>query len=287
MRKLAPAIAGLLLVALLGGLVVVQRTAAATVNGQRISRKAFYEALVARAGEEVLDELVLSVLIAQEAKRAKLSVSSAELETELNKIRDQVGGQAQLDLLLMQYGMTMDGFKQQIKERMLLAKLIEASLVLSAEDVEAFFTENRDLYDREEQVRARHILVETKAEADAIFNQLRGGADFAALAKEKSKDASTKDDGGDLGTFSRGDMVEAFSLAAFALQPGETSRPVKATDGWHVIRCEQKFPAEEAVFAQIADQVKKDAMAARVQDRMPLYVEELKGRASINYYIRP
>jgi len=91
------------------------------------------------------------------------------------------------------------------------------------------------------EIRASHILVATEDEAKEIIKQLAGGADFAAIAKEKSTDPSAKQNGGDLGYFTAGEMVPEFSQAAFALEKGESSKaPVKSQFGWHVIKVVDK-----------------------------------------------
>ncbi|RJQ19359.1 peptidylprolyl isomerase [Candidatus Woesearchaeota archaeon] len=86
------------------------------------------------------------------------------------------------------------------------------------------------------KVHAAHILVKTEAEALGILYDIKHGKDFGQAAKEKSLCPSAKN-GGDLGTFSRGQMVKEFEIAAFALKPGELSKPVKTQFGWHVIKC--------------------------------------------------
>jgi len=91
-----------------------------------------------------------------------------------------------------------------------------------------------------EQVQARHILLQTREEADAALARLRDGEDFAELAAELSIDTATKEQGGDLGWFPRGQMTPAFSEAAFALQPGETSEVVETEFGYHIIRLDQR-----------------------------------------------
>lgn len=85
------------------------------------------------------------------------------------------------------------------------------------------------------KIRASHILVGSKEEADQIFEELMDGYDFEAIAKQQSKCPSGKK-GGDLGFFSRGQMVKEFENAAFSLKPGQISRPVKTQFGWHVIK---------------------------------------------------
>jgi peptidyl-prolyl cis-trans isomerase C len=111
----------------------------------------------------------------------------------------------------------------------------------------------------EQEVRARHILVESEDEAKAVKAELDKGADFAELAKKKSKDPGSAD-GGDLGFFTKEQMVPEFSAVAFALEPGKISDPVKSQFGWHVIKVEEK----RARKAQ-ADYVAKLRTEAKVE----------------------
>jgi peptidyl-prolyl cis-trans isomerase C len=116
----------------------------------------------------------------------------------------------------------------------------------------------------EQEVHARHILVETEDEAKQVEEELKKGADFAELAKKKSKDPGASD-GGDLGFFTKDQMVPEFSTVAFALEPGKISDPVKSQFGWHVIKLEEKrarkAPEFEQVKAQIETYVTRKAQA--------------------------
>jgi len=94
----------------------------------------------------------------------------------------------------------------------------------------------------EQEVHARHILVETEDEAKAVKAELDKGADFAELAKKKSKDPGSAD-GGDLGFFTKEQMVPEFSTVAFALEPGKISDPVKSQFGWHIIKVRKSATA--------------------------------------------
>src|SRR6185369_4104791 len=134
----------------------------------------------------------------------------------------------------------------------------------------------------EVEVHARHILVETEDEAKAIAAELKKGADFADLAKKKSKDPGASD-GGDLGFFTKDQMVPEFSAVAFTLEPGKISDPVKSQFGWHVIKVEEKrnrqAPPFEQVKAQIETYVTRKAQAD--------YVGKLREAAKIERMEKP
>jgi peptidyl-prolyl cis-trans isomerase C len=121
----------------------------------------------------------------------------------------------------------------------------------------------------EEEVHARHILVASEDEAKAIEDQLKKGGDFAALAKEKSKDPGAAD-GGDLGYFTKDQMVPEFADAAFKLDKGQISDPVHTQFGWHIIKVEDKrtkpTPTFDQVKAQLANYVEHKAQAEMVDN---------------------
>ena len=106
----------------------------------------------------------------------------------------------------------------------------------------------------QEEVHARHILVETEDEAKAILEQLKGGADFATLAKEKSKDPGAAE-GGDLGYFTKDQMVPEFAEVAFKMYPGQLSNPVKTQFGWHIIKVEDKRTKQPPEFEKVKEQI--------------------------------
>jgi peptidyl-prolyl cis-trans isomerase C len=106
----------------------------------------------------------------------------------------------------------------------------------------------------EQEVRARHILVESEADAKALLAELKKGKDFAALAKQKSKDPGAAD-GGDLGYFTKDQMVPEFAEIAFKLDKGQTSDPVKTQFGWHIIKVEDKRKREVPGFDQVKPQL--------------------------------
>jgi peptidyl-prolyl cis-trans isomerase C len=117
----------------------------------------------------------------------------------------------------------------------------------------------------EEEVHARHILVPTESEARAALAEIRGGADFAEVARRRSTGPGSRE-GGDLGFFRRGDMVPEFATAAFALQPGQISEnPVQSPFGWHVIKVEGRRQATPPAFEEVAQAIRQQLLEAEVQ----------------------
>jgi len=134
----------------------------------------------------------------------------------------------------------------------------------------------------EQEVHARHILVETEDEAKAVEDELKKGADFAELAKKKSKDPGASD-GGDLGFFTKDQMVPEFSTVAFALEPGKVSDPVKSQFGWHVIKVEEKRNRKAPDFEQVKGQIETYVTRKAQAD----YVTKLREAAKVERMDKP
>jgi len=156
-----------------------------------------------------------------------------------------------------------EGFKRQlafategILEQTWMRKQVEKAV--SEETLRQRFAKAIADWKGEDEVSARHILVETENDARAIVKQLEGGADFAKIAREKSIDPSAKQNGGDLGYFPREAMVKEFSEAAFTLKVGQISAPVKSKFGWHVIKLDGRRPAPPPSFDEAADQLRDE-----------------------------
>ncbi|MNO27630.1 Foldase protein PrsA 3 precursor [compost metagenome] len=123
--------------------------------------------------------------------------------------------------------------------------------------------------------------MQTKEEADAIVKQLAGGADFATLAKEKSADTGSKDKGGDLDFFKKGDMVAEFSDAAFKLKVGETSGAVKTDYGYHIIKVTDRKEAHSYTLAEKKEEITKTLKAQKVSEMSSTWLQELTAGAKI------
>jgi peptidyl-prolyl cis-trans isomerase C len=134
----------------------------------------------------------------------------------------------------------------------------------------------------QEEVHARHILVENEDDAKAILDQLKGGADFATLAKEKSKDPGAAE-GGDLGYFTKDQMVPEFADVAFKMYPGQLSNPVKSQFGWHIIKVEDKRSKQPPEFEKVKDQI-ESFLARKAQTE---FIAKLRQSAKIERLDKP
>ena len=174
-----------------------------------------------------------------------------------------------------------DDFKKRLafaRNRLLMDSLLasEGKAATTDEAMKKVYDDAAKQISGEQEVRARHILVETEDEAKAIKAELDKGADFAELAKKKSKDPGASD-GGDLGFFTKDQMVPEFSAVAFALEPGKISDPVKSQFGWHIIKVEEKRNRKPPDF----DQVKSQIEAYVTRKAQAEYVAKLRESAKI------
>jgi len=166
-----------------------------------------------------------------------------------------------------------------MRNKLLMGAMLQAHAksVLTDEELRKVYDEAVKPMAAEEEVRARHILVESEDDAKAIAQQIRGGADFVALAKEKSKDPGSAEEGGDLGYFTKGRMVPEFSEVAFKMYAGQLSNPVKTQFGWHIIKVEDKRQRPVPKLANIKEQI--DAyLVRRAQSE---YVAKLRQTAKV------
>lgn len=199
-------------------------------NVGNISKDDFYNMLKERYGEEVLQELVLEMILAD-----KYEVSDDEIERTLNQFREQLG-----EAIDQQY--TAEELNRVAKFQVLQEKAFTKDITVSEEDIQAYYDEIKP------EIHARHILVADEELANDLKKQLDDGADFAKLAEENSEDPGSVDNGGDLGWFGAGVMVPEFEEAAYALNIDEIGEPIETNHGWHIIQLldkKNKEPLDE------------------------------------------
>ncbi|MFS8524113.1 MAG: peptidylprolyl isomerase [Limnochordales bacterium] len=258
----------------------------ARVNGEVITKDELFDAMYEYIGPQVLDEMIIIRLTQQEAARRGIGVTDADIEAELDAWAVQVGGRANLELLLMQQGMTVEQLAEQLRINLTIRALIASEIVVTDEEVRQVFDANPAQFARQEMVRARHILVDTREQAEALRAQILDGADFAQLAREHSTDPGSGPNGGDLGWFGRGVMVAPFEEAAFALPVGRVSEPVETAFGFHLILVEERQEAEEPAFTdEVAELIRTALVDQKVEQRWGPWLQALRTGADVEIYI--
>ncbi|KOP67562.1 peptidylprolyl isomerase [Bacillus sp. FJAT-18019] len=254
--------------------------AIAKVNDVSITKDKLYDELVEIGGKQTLNTMITEELLQQELNKKSITVTDADVDKDIETLKASFPSEAQFESALQQNGMTMDDLKEQTKTQIELKKLMGDKIKVTDEEVKEIYDQNKDSFATPEQVRASHILVETKEEAEKIEKQLKEGADFAAIAKEKNQDA-TKDTGGDLDFFGRGEMDPAFEEAAFKLKKGEISAPVKSSFGYHIIKVTDRKAATNPTFEDKKEEIRGQLENQKVYQGSNAYIQELKDNATI------
>lgn len=229
---------------------------------------------------EYLDSMVQQYVQQKTLELAALdlgiSVTDEEVQAELDTIKADEELKTNYEEFLANTGIDEAYYQELLKQQLLIEKYdtqLRSEVEIADADVQAFYDANAASY---EQVWARHILVETQEEADAIYERAVAGEDFATLAQENSIGPSAEN-GGDLGYFSRGQMVPEFELAAFGLAAGEISVPVSTQFGWHVIKVEDRL---DPSFEEYQDQIKTQLAGEEISKS----ISEVIGAAKVTTY---
>lgn len=213
--------------------------------------------------DEALKEMVLKNLeqlkmVEQDSKDAKIEIKDADVDRTIENMKAQYGGEENFKKALEAENMTEDFLRKNIKNRMMMEKYythLQDQVKVTDKDLEKYY---KDHQDELAQVDASHILVKTEKEAKEIEKKLKGGAKFEDLAKEKSIDKASGENGGSLGYFGKGQMVKEFEDKAFSMKKGEISEPVKSQFGYHIIKINDVKNSFKDVKDNIKDQVKQE-----------------------------
>jgi foldase protein PrsA len=243
--------------------------AVATVNGQPISEADFDKRLAASPmAKNVLQQMVQETLLMQYAKNNHLTVTDAEIDARENQLKANFPSGA-WDEMLKARGLSEADVRNALREQIILDKALAKDVTISPAQIKQYFDKNRASFDKPEQVTARHILVPNLAEANKIEADLKAGQSFATLAQKYSTDPGSKDKGGELGAFRKGQMVPAFDKYAFSAPLNQISPPIKSPFGYHIIQVESRTPGQKATLAsatpQITDTLRQQQEAPLIQ----------------------
>jgi foldase protein PrsA len=257
----------------------------AKVNGISIAKEQLYDAVLASGGKETLQYLIEQELIQQEAQKAGIQVQQGEIDSELESTQKQFASEAEFNQALNNYGMTLDHLKQNIQTQLMLEKLLEPQTTVTEDEINKYYEDNLGTLITPEQVKASHILVATKEEAEAILQDLKNGDDFSTIAQEKSLDTASKSQGGDLDYFAKGEMEEPFESAAFKLETGAISDVVQTTNGYHIIKVTDHKQSYTPTLDEKKQEIRTIVMKEEISTLTSSWLEEKKAGASIENYL--
>ncbi|MDT8715710.1 peptidylprolyl isomerase [Clostridium sp. 19966] len=179
------------------------------------------------------------------------------------------------------YKENVEMMKKELLTQHTITKVLSKAAV-KEEEMKNFYEANKEMFQEKESVRARHILVADLNEANSIHEKIKNGLDFAEAAVEYSTCPSNQR-GGDLGFFTRGQMVPEFEAAAFALNVGEVSEPVKTQFGYHIIKLEEKKPAAEKDYEAVKNMIGNNLVNQRQNAMYLNLVNDLKKKYDVEY----
>ncbi|WDH99595.1 peptidylprolyl isomerase [Paenibacillus urinalis] len=263
------------------------KEAVASVNGTDISKDELYNELVTLGGQATLENMITMELVDQAATDANVTVTEEDVNAELETLKTQYGGEEAFNSALAQSGMTLDALKKNMDLQVKMRKILEPQTEVTDEQISTYYEENKASFATPEQVKASHILVETKEEADAIKKELDGGADFATLAKEKSTDTASAANGGDLGFFGEADMVEPFSKAAFSMEINEISDPVQSDYGYHIIMKTDHKEATNPTLEDKKEEIRTILVDQQIGELSSTWMTDLRSNAEISNTLTP
>jgi peptidyl-prolyl cis-trans isomerase SurA len=288
--------------------VVIDRVVA-VVNGDVVMMSDLQEAIVLarRDGRglpegpdlerTVLNRLVDHRLQVQEAKREKIEVTEDELRGTLEDFVKRNGGDREkIQVQLQAQGVTWDALRRELRDQLLAQRVrgrrvVRRATVTEAE-VDRYLVENRDRFDAGLKYHARHIAVtadppsstaaweRAKAEVDSIMDALAAGADFAELARTRSKDPSAAT-GGDLGWLARGELDASFERPLLALEKGQVTAPIRSAAGFHLLKLEDREELTAERLADARQQARDLLLQKKAQERFDEWLEGLRRRALI------
>ncbi len=247
--------------------------------------------------KQAVNNMVDRELLRQAIEDESIKVDQAEIDARVAEIAEKVGSREALSQRLEVIGMTEEDFIEEMETNLKMEKLLAAhSEVKSVTEEEArtYYQENIDRFKQPERIRASHILIQVKPEdteaekqkkqeqAERLLAEIKQGADFAQLAAQYS-DCPSKQRGGDLGYFGRGQMVKPFEDAAFGLKPGEVSGVVETQFGYHIIKVTERQEARTVPFEETKEGLINYLEGQRKQQAMQSYVEQLRQGATIEY----
>jgi parvulin-like peptidyl-prolyl isomerase len=240
-------------------------------------------------------------VLSQEAHARKLDPTDTDVQVRLGQFKGSFPDEKAFQQAVTAQGMTLDQLQKQTRMGLEVSKVLDSEvnskIAVADADVEGFYNQNTERFKQGETVHASHILIAVPKDADAAAKQqargraqqvlkaLRGGADFATIARAQSMDPGSAPNGGDLGFFPKGQMDPAFESAAFGLKPGTMSGLVESSFGFHIIKVLERRGPRTAPLAEVGPQVKQFLTNQQREAKIQAFVNDAKAKSKIEVLI--
>jgi len=250
---------------------------------------------------QVLDRLIGFHLLVHEAQVRKVAAPPWEVDGQVEQIKKQFPTEDAFNQMLQARGVTLEQLRSDtartIAVNVMLKSELEPKIVLTDAETKSYFEQNKSRFRQDDAVHASHILIRTqenadvaakakaKTQADDLLAQIKKGADFADLAKKHSQDPGSAPNGGDLGFFSKGQMVPAFEQAAFALKPGQTSGVVETPFGYHIIRVSETKAGRDLGYDEVKGQIEEYLKQQLRDQKSQEFVDQLRAKGKVQIFI--
>lgn len=248
---------------------------------------------------QVLDSMIDRKLVKQKIKELNIVITEEEVRQSIEDIKRQNKlSQEALTAALIGQGITFDQYKAQMKEQMerlrLMSQEVKSKIQVGEREIREYYDANLALYREEPTYRARHIFLKVDkkasteeikkimAKAADVMIEARSNSDFAALARKYSDDAGAAKDGGDLGTFKKGDMLPEIESAVITMKPGEVSELVTTPAGFHIIKLEERNEGNLKPFETVSASIEELLYKKKSEARFKQWADDLKKNAVID-----
>ena len=250
----------------------------------------------AAADKQAVEQLISAELLYQAAAKVEIKDLDKQIDAKLAQGKERFKDEQDFKNAIKELEMDEKELREYTRRDLLITQYVDSvfvsKTVVTDAEIRSFYDKNPDKFTREESVKASHILIgvdsaasaddkkKAREKADKLKKELAGGADFATLAKGNSTCPSSQQ-GGDLGSFGKGQMVPAFEKAAFALKPGEVSDVVETQFGYHIIKLTEKTPATTTDFKDVKAKIGEYLKGQKVNEAIQKYLEETRKTAKI------
>lgn len=271
-----------------------------TLKQQGITEEDIPADRVTEVKKELLDSLINQELLFQMCQKSDISVDEQNVNTSLSKVRENFESEEAFQSALKDANMKESDLSARIRKTLAINQLVDEKIsrnvVVTDEESREYYDTHPETFMKTEEVRASHILVKVDRDAgeaekvaalekiENIQRRIQAGEDFAQLAKENS-DCPSSANGGDLGYFERGKMVQEFEDAAFSLKTGSVSDVVQTDYGFHLIKVTDRSEPEAIAYETVKSELEDYLKQKKIQTEVSSFIETLRNDATIEIYL--